>query len=100
MCNTRSMVQVSDPRLARLQAAKTDDGVAAPRVISRRQARGLESEEESADEAAASSEESEEEDEAVTARRMAVRERCHLCAKLQTYLLPILATAWALEWPG
>lgn len=48
--------------------------MAAPRVVSRRQARGEESDASEAG-AAESSEESEEEDEEVTARRLAVRER-------------------------
>jgi len=51
-----------------------EGGVARPKVISRRQARG-DSEEGSDESASESEEESEEEDEAVTARRMAVRER-------------------------
>jgi len=68
-------LQVADPRLARLSVKEEDEGgVARPKVISRRQARG-DSEEGSDESASESEEESEEEDEAVTARRMAVRER-------------------------
>ena len=74
-------LQVADPRLARLSAAAEDTGVAAPRVVSRRQARG-DSEEDSDDAVAESSDESEEEDEEVTARRMAVRERQVLLLKM------------------
>lgn len=73
--------QVADPRLARLSAAAEDEGIAAPRIVSRRQARG-ELEEESDGGVAESSEESEEEDEEVTARRMAVRERQVLLMRL------------------
>jgi hypothetical protein len=51
-----------------------DEGIAKPKVISRRQARD-DSDEGSDESASESEEESEEEDEAVTARRAAVRER-------------------------
>ena len=68
------MQQVADPRLARLSVKDPEDGVAQPKIISRRQARE-DSEDESADSGQESSEESEEEDETVTARRQAVRER-------------------------
>lgn len=51
-----------------------DEGIAKPKVISRRRAREV-SDEESGESAQESSEESEDEDETVTARRQAVRER-------------------------
>ena len=67
------ILQVADPRLARL-SVKDSDGIAKPKVISRRQARD-DSDDESGESAEESSEESDEEDETVTARRQAVKER-------------------------
>ena len=76
---TLQFLQVADPRLARLslkQADSDDEEVAAPRIVSRRQARD-DSDAESQDEEQASgmSSEQEEDDEGVEARRAAVRAR-------------------------
>lgn len=68
-------MQVADPRLARLSTKKPDieDDVAAPRIVSRRQARDVSDEESEESEDARS--ESGEDDEDLEARRAAVKAR-------------------------